>query len=66
MGGLIARYYGRYGTDDVLGGNDFPVSNRGAQRLRRVVMLGTPNLGSVEAFRTLKEGSRVGVNRISP
>lgn len=66
MGGLIARYYGRYGTDDVLDDNDFPVSNRGARRLRRVVMLGTPNLGSVEAFRTLKEGSRVGLNRISP
>lgn len=66
MGGLIARYYGRYGTQDVLDDNDFPVSNRGAERMRRVVLLGTPNLGAVEAVRVLKEGSRVGLDRIRP
>ncbi len=64
MGGLIARYYGRYGTQDVLNDNDFPVSNRGAGHMRRVVLLGTPNLGTVKAFRTLREGSKVGLNRI--
>ena len=64
MGGLIARYYGRYATQDVLDDNEFPVSNRGAQHMRRVVLLGTPNLGAVKAFRTLRDGSRVGLNRI--
>lgn len=66
MGGLIARYYGRYGTQDVLDDNDFPVSNQGAERLRRVILLGTPNLGTVKTFRTLMSGSRVGLNRIPP
>lgn len=64
MGGLIARYYGRYGTDDVLNDNEFPVTNRGARHMRRVILLGTPNLGTVKAFETLMAGLRVGLNRI--
>lgn len=64
MGGLIARYYGRYGTDDVLDDNEFPVSNRGSERMRRVVLLGTPNLGAVGAFQTLAEGYPIGLSRI--
>jgi pimeloyl-ACP methyl ester carboxylesterase len=66
MGGLIARYYGRYGTEDVLDDNEFPVSNRGAERMRRVVLLGTPNLGAVGAMQTLKEGYPIGLARIPP
>jgi pimeloyl-ACP methyl ester carboxylesterase len=66
MGGLIARYYGRYGTDDVLDDNEFPVSNRGAERMRRVVLLGTPNLGAVGAFQTLAEGYPIGLSKIPP
>ena len=66
MGGLIARYYGRYGTDDVLDDNEFPVSNRGAERMRWVVLLGTPNLGAVGAFQTLAEGYAIGLSRIPP
>ncbi|MEM7283160.1 MAG: hypothetical protein AAF438_16205 [Pseudomonadota bacterium] len=49
MGGLIARYFVRYGTVDVLNDNDFPVNNHGAEHLRRVILLGTPNFGSVRA-----------------
>jgi len=48
MGGLIARYYIRYGRADVLDDNDFPVNMYGGDRVRRVVLLGTPSLGSVE------------------
>jgi len=66
LGGLIARYYGRYGTVDVLDDNDFPVSNRGAERMRRVILLGTPNLGAVNAFRTLKEGYPLLLSHIEP
>ena len=60
MGGLIARYYIRYGTADVLDDNEFPVSNHGAGRIRRAILLGTPNLGSVKAARTLIEGFELG------
>ena len=59
LGGLITRYYVRYGTADVLNGNTFPVTQAGAQKIRRVALLGTPNLGSVNALRTLMRGYRV-------
>lgn len=59
MGGLIARYYVRYGLEDVLDDNEFPVNQYGAQKIRRVVLLGTPNLGSAAAFRTLARGYKV-------
>ena len=59
MGGLITRYFVRYGTVDVLDDNDFPVNLRGAQKVRRVVLLGTPNLGSAAALRTLIRGYKV-------
>lgn len=59
MGGLITRYFIRYGTLDVLDDNDFPVNLAGAAKIRRVVLLGTPNLGSAAAFRTLTRGYKV-------
>lgn len=66
MGGLITRYYIRYGTVDVLDNNGFPVNMHGASRIRRVVLLGTPNLGSVGALRTLIKGYKVGLGSIPP
>ena len=59
MGGLITRYYVRYGGTDVLDTNDFPITQTGAQKIRRVVLLGTPNLGSAGALRTLIRGYKV-------
>ncbi len=64
MGGLIARYYLRYGTADVLDDNDFPVNYHGGSRVRRVALLGTPNLGSVDALRAFIVGRRIGLGRI--
>ena len=66
MGGLITRYFVRYGTVDVLDDNDFPVNQYGAQRIRRVILLGTPNMGSVGALRTLMNGYKVGLGTIPP
>ena len=60
MGGLITRYFVRYGTEDVLDSNDFPVNNYGAERIRRVILLGTPNLGSVGAVQNFIEGRKLG------
>src|SRR5262245_32193427 len=48
-GGLISRYYARYGTKDLLDGDDFPCSQDGAKKIRRLILLGTPNFGSVSA-----------------
>lgn len=65
MGGLIVRYYLRYGSVDVLDSNDFPVNNRGADRVRKVVMLGTPNLGSVSSLHSFLRGYPVGVRGLA-
>jgi pimeloyl-ACP methyl ester carboxylesterase len=65
-GGLIARYYARFGTADLLDGNDFPVTQAGARQIRRLILLGTPNFGSVDALRSLIEGKRVGLRKIPP
>lgn len=66
MGGLVARYYLRYGTTDVLNGNEFPGNDHGSQRVRRVILLGTPNNGSVVALQNLLTGFSVGLGRIPP
>jgi hypothetical protein len=60
MGGLIVRYYERYGTVDVLNGNSFPVTGYGLSKLRRVILLGTPNQGTVTAVHKFLNGYRVG------
>lgn len=59
MGGLITRYYLRYGVQDVLDSNDFPVNLTGADKINKVVLLGTPNLGSVSAIHSFLKGKRV-------
>jgi len=66
LGGLVARYYARYGSVDLLNGNDFPVTMTGADNIRRMVLLGTPNLGSVSAIMAFVEGSRPGLRLIPP
>jgi pimeloyl-ACP methyl ester carboxylesterase len=60
MGGLITRYYIRYGREDVLNGNDFPVNMYGGKRVRRVILLGTPNLGSIKIMNFFIDGIKVG------
>jgi pimeloyl-ACP methyl ester carboxylesterase len=65
-GGLIARYYARYGTQDLLDGNDFPVTQAGAKKIRRLILLGTPNFGSVSAITAFAAGMKVGFRRIPP
>ncbi len=64
MGGLIVRYFERYGTTDVLDGNSFPVTGLGVPKLRRVVLLGTPNQGTVTAVHKFLNGYRVGISAL--
>jgi pimeloyl-ACP methyl ester carboxylesterase len=65
-GGLIARYYARYGTVDLLDGNDFPCTQAGAKKIRRLILLGTPNFGSVSAVMGFIAGAEVGFRKIPP
>lgn len=66
MGGLIARYYLRYGVQDVLNSNDFPVNLYGAERLRRVILLGTPNLGSIKQVKSFINGAEIVFGDVNP
>ena len=65
MGGLITRYFLRYGGTDVLDGNALERNYSGAGRVRRVALLGTPNLGSVGSLHAFLVGERVGMGKIS-
>ncbi|MEJ8569107.1 lipase/acyltransferase domain-containing protein [Elongatibacter sediminis] len=64
MGGLIARYYLRYGRTDVLDDNQFPVNFDGAATVRRTLLLGTPNLGSASTLHAFIKGYRIGLRGI--
>lgn len=58
MGGLVARYYLRYGTAEP--DDDAPVTWAGARRIRHLLLVATPNAGSIPALDTLLNGTRVG------
>ena len=59
MGGLILRYYQRFGDQDVLSSleklkDNNPYSK--AQFIRHAILLGTPQLGSVKSVKRLQQG----------
>ena len=67
MGGLVTRYFLRYGAQDVLPllhRDDFRVSDAGAAKVRTAILLGTPNLGSANSLHGFIEGAAVGLRRI--
>ena len=66
MGGLVARYYLRFGTRDVLDGTPQQVTMDGSAQVRKLVLLGTPNLGSASSLHAFLNGERVGLGRIAP
>jgi pimeloyl-ACP methyl ester carboxylesterase len=67
MGGLVTRYYLRYGTVDALEGDGaFPINMAGAAKVGTAVLLGTPNLGSMSSLQSMLLGHRVGLSRIEP
>ena len=66
MGGLITRYYIRYGKQDVIGDSDFDkkITMYGGNKVRRVILLGTPNLGSVKTLNLFIAGVDIGLKQI--
>ncbi|MFN7953207.1 MAG: hypothetical protein U0610_15905 [bacterium] len=61
MGGLVTRYFLRYGTQDLPADGSLPESSwAGARYVDKAVLIGTPNAGSIEALHQLVEGADFG------
>ncbi len=58
MGGLVARYYLRYGSAEPDDGQ--PVTWAGARRIHTLVLVAPPNSGGIPALDTILNGTRVG------
>jgi pimeloyl-ACP methyl ester carboxylesterase len=58
MGGLVARYYLRYGTAEPGG----PVTWAGARRIANLVLVAVPNTGGIHALEAMLYGNRVGLS----
>lgn len=65
-GGLLARYFVRYGGADVLDQTEPVVTYAGGRKVRQAVLIGTPNYGSVTALQRAITGVPVGLARIQP
>lgn len=59
-GGLIARYYLKYGGRDVVSGRDIndPLTpdNAGVEDCERLICLGTPHAGTIDALHLIHDG----------
>jgi len=60
MGGLVARYYLRYGAAEPDEGA--PVTWAGARRIQNLILVAVPNGGAVHALEALLYGNRVGLS----
>jgi len=61
MGGLVLRYYLRYGTSPLPADGSLPeLTWAGAELVERAIFIGTPNAGSVGAFENLRRGVSFG------
>lgn len=59
MGGLLARYYLRYGGNDLPPDGQLPEPTwEGAEHIENLIMIGTPNGGSLDSLVHLIEGYR--------
>ncbi len=57
MGGLIARYYLRYGNQSLPEGGELPeLTWEGARHVEKLIVVGTPNAGSLMAMENLING----------
>ncbi len=60
MGGLLTRYFLRYGDQDLPDDGTLPELNwAGAELVERVVLIAPPNAGSLDALVSLVEGRRL-------
>lgn len=66
MGGLLVRYYERFGGVDVIDDDPPQITGAGGHKLRRIVLVGTPNFGSITGLQRALMGERIGLGMIGP
>ncbi len=66
LGGLVARYYLKYGSAVINGRTTPEVTQAGAEKVRRVIQLGTPNLGATETIYRFVKGFKILNGEFSP
>ena len=63
-GGLLARYYARYGTADLPDSGPFAPVGAGMHSIRRLLLVGTPNLGTMQPVLAHLRGEEMGLRRM--
>jgi pimeloyl-ACP methyl ester carboxylesterase len=63
-GGLLARHYARYGTAALPDSGPFSPTGAGAAAIRRMLLVGTPNLGTMQPVLSHLRGEEIGLNHI--
>jgi hypothetical protein len=56
----------RYGGEDVLDKDAAPHASQGAAKVRKVILVGAPNLGSITTLQALRAGRRFGLATLHP
>ncbi len=59
MGGLVARYYLMYGGQPLNANGDMPVTWAGARHVEKLIMVATPNAGSIYPVQQLTQGFKL-------
>jgi len=66
MGGLVARYFLRYGAEDILADQPPTVTWAGAEYLDRLIIISTPSFGSMRVLKEMVFGRRYPVVKFEP
>jgi len=65
-GGLLARYFVRFGGKDILDEVEPVITFDGGRMVRQVVLIGTPNYGSITALQKAITGIDIGFTSMRP
>ena len=65
-GGLVARYFIRHGTRALTEASTAAPTYEGARAIRRLLLVGTPNLGTLQPVLSLLRGEEIGFRHIPP
>jgi pimeloyl-ACP methyl ester carboxylesterase len=65
-GGMVARYYVRHGAQELPATGELEPTYAGAAAIRRLLLVGTPSLGTLQPVLSLLRGEEIGLRRIPP